>query len=253
MFLPFQFGIKDFIDIVLVSLILYYTYRLLKRSGAVNLFWGILAFIVAWFLVCVLFRLELTGALFDRIISVGAIALIVIFQNEIRTFFYHLGARFSSLRVRKEQQTANDQEIMQVVLACRHLSSTKTGALIILSGKQELKEYVDTGEPMDSVVTAPILENIFFKNTPLHDGAVIITNHRICAAACILPVSNNQELPLQYGLRHRAALGMTEKEGVVLAVVVSEETGHISVAQDAHIREVTDEELTQILCNKLIN
>lgn len=241
-----QFGIKDFIDILLVAIILYETYRLLRRSGAKNLFWGILIFIAAWFLVCFIFKLELTGALFDRIISVGAIAIIVIFQNEIRNLFYRLGARFSSFQLMQNRQQEDDTMIQQVILACRHLADQKTGALIVLAGNQNVKEYTDTGEEIEAMVSAPLLENIFFKNTPLHDGAVIITDNRIKAAACILPVSK-QDLPLQFGLRHRAALGISERENNTLAIVVSEETGHIAIAQNSHIKEVNNEELVQLL------
>ena len=140
----FDFGFKDIVDILLVACILYETYRLLRRSGAANLFWGILAFIVVWFLVSFVFQLDLTGALFDRIISVGAIALIVIFQEEIRSFFSRIGARFSSfqfLRRNNEDDEASRQQILEIINACRHMASTKTGALIVIAGESELKEY----------------------------------------------------------------------------------------------------------------
>ena len=134
-FLAVSFGFKDLIDILLVATILYEVYRLLRKSGASNLFWGILAFIVVWFLVSFVFDLDLTGALFDRIISVGAIALIVIFQEEIRSFINRLGARFSSLALfkrRNEDETASRQQVLEITQACRHMASTKTGALIVL-------------------------------------------------------------------------------------------------------------------------
>ena len=247
----FEFGIKDIIDILLVALILYETFRLLRRSGAVNLFWGILAFIIAWFLVTMVFQLELTGALFERIISVGAIALIVIFQEEIRGFFYRIGARFSNwghLRRRGEQA---EQEVDQIVMACEHMSKTKTGALIVIAGGSELKEYADTGEYIDAVISTSMIENIFFKNTPLHDGALIIVGHRLYAAACILPVSKQQNIPKHFGLRHRAALGLSEKNSDSTAIVVSEETGHVAVAKEGKIRNVTRDELIQILSSAM--
>lgn len=246
----FSFGFKDLIDILLVACILYETYRLLRRTGATNLFWGILAFIVVWFLVSFVFQLDLTGALFDRIISVGAIALIVIFQEEIRTFFYRLGARFSSLQIfRKlnpEDEVASRQQILEITQACRHMASTKTGALIVLAGEGNLKEIVDTGERLDAIVSARLIENIFFKNTPLHDGALVIRDAKMLGAACILPVSKDQTIPHHYGLRHRAALGLVEKTDAT-CIVVSEETGHISVAKEGQIREVTADELFLIL------
>ena len=248
--LSFSFGFKDLIDILLVAAILYESYRLLRRTGAANLFWGILAFIVIWFLVSFVFQLDLTGALFDRIISVGALALIVIFQEEIRMFFYRIGARFSSLQLFKrsnpEDEAASKQQILEITQACRHMASTKTGALIVLAGEGSLKEVVDTGERLDAQVSARLIENIFFKNTPLHDGALVIRNGRMLAAACILPVSKDQTIPQHYGLRHRAALGLTEKTDAT-CIVVSEETGRISVTQEGTIREVTPDELFLVL------
>ena len=249
-FLAFSFSFKDVIDILLVACIMYEMYRLLRKTGASNLFWGILAFVIVWFLVSFVFQLDLTGALFDRIISVGAIALIVIFQEQIRMFFFRIGARFSSWKIFRPRETEEDprarQQILEITQACRHMASTKTGALIVLAGEGSLKEIVDTGERLDAQVSARLLENIFFKNTPLHDGAVVIRDGRIIAAACILPVSKNQEIPQHYGLRHRAALGITEKSDAT-CIVVSEETGHISVTKEGTIREVSAEELFLVL------
>lgn len=246
----FQFGIKDAIDILLVGLIFYEVFRLLRKSGAANLFWGIFTFLIAWFLVSYVFHLELTGELFDRIISVGAIALIVIFQEEIRAFFYSLGSRFSAFHIKNRGQEGRTRDTEQIVLACEHMSQSKTGALIILTKRQMLKEYTDTGEYLDSIISARAIENIFFKNTPLHDGALFITNGRLCSAACILPVSKNQDLPQHYGLRHRAALGLTEKTDAV-AIVVSEETGAISVAKGDQIFSVTSEQLKTFLSDRI--
>lgn len=238
------------IDILLVTIILFETYRLLRKSGVANLFWGILAFIVVWFIVVFGFQLELTGALFDRIISVGAIALIVIFQEEIRSFFYRLGARFSSMQLLRrgngQEDTASRQQVLEIIQACRHMASTKTGALIVLSGAENLKEYTETGERLDAIVSARLIENIFFKNTPLHDGALIIRDGKMIAAACILPVSKDQSIPQHYGLRHRAALGLAEKSDAT-CIVVSEETGRISVAEDGAIREVKEDDLFLVL------
>ena len=248
--MAFSLGFKDIIDILLVAIILYETYRLLRRSGASNLFWGILAFILVWFIVSFVFQLELTGALFDRIISVGAIALIVIFQEEIRTFFYRIGARFSSFQYKwkknEEGETVNRQQVLEITQACRHMASTKTGALIVLAGRTDIKEYTDTGERLNAIVSARLIENIFFKNTPLHDGALVIRDGKMLAAACILPVSRNQEIPQHYGLRHRAALGLTEKSDAT-CIVVSEETGRISVAHQGEIREVKEDDLFLVL------
>ncbi len=254
--MPFQFGIKDIIDILLVAIIMYECFRLLKRSGAVNLFWGILAFIVVWFIVSYVLNLELTGALFDRIISVGAIALIVIFQDQIRSFFYLLGSRFSDSAIyqkwrKKSNLQHNDKSIQQIMMACQHMSQSKTGALIVVARVQELSEYTITGERIDAIISARMIENIFFKNTPLHDGALIVSNNRLDSAACILPVSKNLNIPKHYGLRHRAALGLTEKTDAV-AIIVSEETGNISIAIGETIEMVSQEELANLLRQALV-
>ena len=243
-----SFGLKDLIDILLIASILYGMFRLLRRSEAVNLFWGILVFVVAWFMVSYLFQLELTGALFDRIISVGAIALIVIFQGEIRTFFYRVGSRMGKVSrlFRRKAEDEQLQDLQQVVIACSHLSKQRTGALIVFVCNQNLTEYAETGEIIDAIVSARLIENIFVKNTPLHDGALIVRNNRLWSAACVLPISANSSLPKQYGLRHRAGLGIAEKTDAV-AIVVSEETGRISVAHEDRIREVSVDELLDAL------
>ena len=242
-----MFGIKDIIDILLVAFILFAIYRILRRSGASNLFWGILAFILTWLIVSYVFQLELTSALFERFISVGAIALIVIFQEEIRGFFYRIGARFNVEHFKdrwskvKHQQTLHKQADA-ILSACAHMSASKTGALIVITHQQELKVFADTGEIIDATLSTRLIENIFFKNTPLHDGALIIRDGRAWSAACILPISKRSDLPKHYGLRHRAALGITEKTDAT-AIVVSEETGKISVAKEENIQRVTIKEL----------
>ena len=207
-------SIKDIIDILLVAILLFAIYRVLRRSGASNLFWGIMAFVFTWLLVSYVFDLELTGALFDRFISVGAIALIVIFQEEIRGFFYRIGARFNVERFRERWSRAKHMHTsraqMDAILnACSHMSATKTGALIVITGQQDLKVYEDSGEIIDAVLSTRLIENIFFKNTPLHDGAIVIDNNRIVAAKCILPVTQSN-VPKSYGTRHRAAIGVSE-------------------------------------------
>ena len=240
-------GIKDIVDIALVSSILFAIYRLLRKSGASNLFWGILAFILTWLLVSYVFNLELTSALFDRFISVGAIAIIVIFQEEIRSFFYRLGARFNIEHFKDrwsktQQKKAIQKQVDAIATACAHMSASKTGALIVITHQQELKTFADTGEIIEAELSTRLIENIFFKNTPLHDGALILRNGRIWAAACILPVSKRTDLPKRYGLRHRAAFGLTEKTDAT-AIVVSEETGKISIATGQNIQTVTPNEL----------
>ncbi|MBR5827658.1 MAG: diadenylate cyclase CdaA [Paludibacteraceae bacterium] len=240
-------GIKDIIDILLVAALLFAMYRVLRRSGASNLFWGIMAFIFAWLLVSYVFNLELTGALFERFVSVGALALIVIFQEEIRAFFYKVGSRVNVERFkgkwsRVNQMKNTDNQANAIITACKNMSASKTGALIIIQQQQELTAYEETGEIIDAILSTRLIENIFFKNTPLHDGALIISNGRITSAGCILPVSKRTDLPKSYGLRHRAALGLSEKSDALI-IVISEETGNISVAHSENINHVTLEEL----------
>ena len=237
------FGFKDLVDILLVALLLYEAFRLLRTSGAVNLFWGILAYIGLWFLVSFVLRLELTGAVFNFIGSAGAVALVVIFQEEIRGMFSRIGSRMSNaqiVRFRQEEQTGwlTDEQIHQLILACEYMSDMKVGALIVIAGEQELEEYEQTGETINADISARMIENIFFKNTPL-----------LQSAACILPVSRNQRIPKHYGLRHRAALGLAEKSDA-LCIVVSEETGKISIAQDSKIATVKLATLTEKLQHK---
>ena len=255
----FQIGIKDIIDIILVAILLYETYKLLKSSGAVNVFLGIFTFSIAWFLVSYVFKMELLGAIFDRVVSVGAIALIIIFQDEIRTFFSRIGTRsnwrvFHQLTNKFKSQSAQaeiDQSVVQIVIACKNMAKTKTGALIIIEQDQSLRQYEQSGEALDAIISNRLIENIFFKNTPLHDGALIISKGRLNAAACILPVSKNPNVPKRLGLRHRSALGIAEKTDAI-AIIVSEETGKISYAVNEKIYVgVKPEELEKVLSEKM--
>ncbi len=254
--LGFEIGLRDIFDIFLVAIILYEAYRLLKRYGAVNLFWGIFAFLMIWFIVSYVLTLELTGALFDRIISVGAIAIIILFQDELRMFLSRVGAKMNieniqhRFRSAQWQQLQTDKQVAQIVLACRHMSSQKVGALIVIERQEALDNYMESGEHIDSRISARLIENIFFKNSPLHDGALIVQNGRLASAACILPVSKNPSIPQHYGLRHRSALGLAEKTDAVV-IVVSEQTGLISVAKEDSIRLVSLDELSELLTKSM--
>lgn len=234
----FQIGFKDVIDVFLVAILLYQTFKLLQRTGAVNVFIGIIAFIICWFLVSYVFKMELLGGIFDRVVSVGAFALIVIFQDELRRFFSRIGSRrkgsiFHTIKSffvsNSNNKEKTDFDLVQVVLACRNLSKSSTGALIILTRTNNLEFYTHSGEQINASINSRLIESIFFKNSPLHDGALIISDRKLKAAACILPVSNNQTIAKRLGLRHRAALGITEHSDSI-AIVVSEESGHISWA-----------------------
>jgi uncharacterized protein (TIGR00159 family) len=250
------FGLKDFFDILWLALILFYLYRLMRDSRSLNVFMGILIFILVWFFVSEVLEMRLLGSIFDKLVSVGAIALIVIFQEDIRKFLYDLGAhqrarsflRFFSLKKDTElNQAALKNVIMPIVMACLSMSKGKVGALIVIKQKQSLNDIISTGEVINADINQRLIENIFFKNSPLHDGAMIIADHRIQAAGCILPVSHNLDIPKDLGLRHRAALGISQ-ESDALAIVVSEETGGISITRAGEFNlRLSAEELEQIL------
>ena len=252
-----EFGIKDFIDILLVAIILYYVYRVMKQSRSVNIFYGLLLFVTAWIVVSKVLEMKLLGTLLDQLVSVGTIAIIILFQDEIRHFFNNLGAHerahrffrfFRPDRKSGDSDLKYDREtIIPIVMACLNMSKQKVGALIVMQNSVPLNDYVNTGDVVDARIGQRIIENIFFKNSPLHDGAMIINDGRITAAACILPISHDLDMPKQYGLRHRAAKGISQ-ETDALAIVVSEETGHISAAYDNRLRSrLSAEELERIL------
>lgn len=228
------FGIKDIIDILSVALLLYYTYKLMRFSGSINVFLGIMIFVIIWFLVTQVFEMRLLGSILDKLISVGVLALIILFQNEIRRFLLVIGShRHVNSIVRfftgEKRATVKKDEIMPIVMACLNMSKQHIGALIIIEQKFPLNDTVRTGEEIDAKISQRLIENIFFKNSPLHDGAMIISKNRIEAAGCILPVSHSLNIPKQLGLRHRAAIGISQ-ESDAKAIIVSEETGAISIA-----------------------
>ena len=247
-----EFGIKDFIDILLVAYLLYQTYRLMKDSGSINIFVGILVFIGCWIIVSQVLEMRLLGSIFDKLVSVGVLALIVLFQDDIRKFLVTVGShkRWENLLrfLRKNNQEKVEQsDIMPIVMACMSMSKSKTGALIVVERNIPLNEIIRSGDTINADVNQRLIENIFFKNSPLHDGAMIIRHKQIVAAGCILPVSHDLNIPKELGLRHRAAMGVSQ-ETDALAIIVSEETGGISAAYKGqfHLR-LTAEELERIL------
>lgn len=255
----FEFGIKDIIDIVLVALTLFYVYRLMKESRSLNVFMGILMFIVFWLVVSQVLEMKLLGSILDKLVSVGVIGLIVLFQEDIRKFLYNLGGhqrmrvlrRLFSSADKKQDPEQLKQIIMPIVMACMSMSKKKIGALIVIQRATPLDDIVATGEYIDAKISQQLIENIFFKNSPLHDGALIISHQRICAAGCILPVSHSLDIPKELGLRHRAALGITH-ESDCITIVVSEETGSISVAIRSEFQlRLSAEKLESILTQEL--
>ena len=248
-----DFGIKDFVDILLVVALLYYIYRLMKESGSLNIFLGVLVFLVVWLVVTHLLDMKLLGSIFDKLISVGVLALIVLFQDEIRRFLLTLGthrrlSHFVKLFTNRKKQTKDEhKEFLPIVMACINMGKQKVGALIVMERHIPMTDIVKTGEVIDAAISQRLIENIFFKNSPLHDGAMVIANGRIQAAGCILPVSHNQNIPKELGLRHRAALGISQ-ESDAITIIVSEETGGISVAVKGEFKlRLTAEELERIL------
>lgn len=232
----FEFGLKDAVDIFCVACLLYYVYRLMKASGSLNIFYGILVFTLTWSVVSQVFEMKMLGSIFDSLVNVGVIALIVIFQEEIRRFFLTLGsqrrlpalARFFTKRLEDEAEDY-EKSVLPVVMACDSMSKNLVGALIIIERDMSLSDIVVSGEYIDAKINTELIKNIFFKNSPLHDGAMIIRRNRIVAAGCILPVSHSLNIPKDLGLRHRAALGITQQSDAI-AIIVSEETGSINIA-----------------------
>lgn len=255
----FEFGIKDIVDIVLVALMLYYIYRLMKESRSLNVFMGIMVFVVLWLVVSQILQMRLLGSIMDKLVSVGVIALIILFQEDIRKFLYNLGAhqRIQALRrlFSNSDKRQNSEKLKQViiplVMSCMSMSKKKVGALIVIQRATPLDDIVATGERIDATVSQRLIENLFFKNSPLHDGAMVIHNQRIKAAGCILPVSHDLNIPKELGLRHRAALGITH-ESDCIAIVVSEETGSISVAIRSEFQlRLSAEKLESILTQEM--
>lgn len=253
----FEFGIKDFVDIFCVALMLYYIYRLMKESRSLNVFIGIMVFIVVWLFVSQILEMRLLGSIMDKLVSVGVIAIIILFQEEIRKFLYNLGAHrrvngIIRLFVSGDNKDKVDMEsIMPVVMACMNMGKARIGALIVIERISSLDDIVETGDIIDANINQRLIENIFFKNSPLHDGAMVISKKRIRAAGCILPVSHSIDIPKELGLRHRAAMGISQDSDAI-GIVVSEETGRISVAIKGqfHLR-LSAEQLESILTREL--
>lgn len=256
----FEFRLLDIIDILFVAFLLYKLYHLTKSSTAFYIFIAIFGMFLLWMVIKPL-NLTLTGGILQQIFSIGSIALVIIFQPEIRKFLTTLGISYNKVKGNNwlnklfpsmhHNYNSSELKIDQIIKACQTMSRSMTGALIIIPRNTQLNQYAETGDLIDAVVSSRLLENIFFKNTPLHDGAVLILGNRVQAARCILPVSDNPNLPPNLGLRHRAALGLTEITDAV-AVVVSEETGNISIAVNGEIKENLTSEQTFSMLQKLI-
>lgn len=253
-----SFGITDAIDILLVAIMLYQLYKMVKGTAAVNVFIGLALIYIVWIIVRA-FELKLLGSILGKFINVGVIAVMVVFQQEIRKFLLYIGSNefiknknWKSIFSFSNQSTTSSRFALDadsVINACFNMSETKTGALIIISRKSDLKFYVNTGELVDSALTDKMLENIFYKNSPMHDGAVIIKDNRIIAARCVLPVTEKENFPSHFGMRHRAAVGLTETTDA-LAITVSEQTGNVSLTVNGEINSNLNRDKLRYLIEK---
>ncbi|MCL2247106.1 MAG: diadenylate cyclase CdaA [Lentimicrobiaceae bacterium] len=244
-------NIINIIDILLVITIVVLLFRWLRGTYANRIIIGLILIYVVWKVVS-LFHLTVLSEILGQIIQVGVVVLVIIFQPEIRKFLYLIGNRkFFKWFTRNRKDDDIDDDIDSVVRACKRMSAAQTGALIIIAKKNPLSEVIATGEPIDALISRELIENIFFKNTPLHDGAVVIKNHRIVAARCILPVSKSESLPSDVGLRHRSAVGITAETDAI-AVVVSEQTGLIAVSTHGNLQQdISPTVLKQMLLGKI--
>lgn len=250
----------DVLDILLVAFLLYQLYLLIKGTVAFNIFIGLFLVYLFWLLVRAL-NMELLDAFMGQFIGVGVLALIVVFQPEIRRFLLMIGSNpqvnrllgLDKLFTTGKVKSASGQQLKMIVRACENMARTKTGALIVIAQNSELREYARTGEKINARISDSLLETIFFKNTPLHDGAVIINGNKITAARCIMPLTNKEDLNPLLGLRHRAAIGISENTDA-LAIVVSEERGEISVSEGGKLSlDISVIDLSNILENIIID
>ena len=254
-----SFTITDAVDILLVAIMLYLLYNMVKGTSAVNIFIGLALIYVAWIIIRAL-DLSLLSSILGKFINVGVIAVMVVFQQEIRKFLLYIGSNefiksrnwknLFSFNITKDTETV-ELDVESIINACFNMSQSKTGALIVIPKKSDLKFYISSGELVDSALTDRMLENIFYKNSPLHDGAVIIKNNRIVAARCVLPVTEKENFPANYGMRHRAAVGITETTDAI-AISVSEQTGDVSLTVNAEINANLNREKLRFLLEKNI-
>ncbi len=252
-----QFTLKDIIDILLVATLIYTIYTTFKHSGSKALFSGILTFFVLWVVVSQIFQLRLMGAILNQFVSLGFFVLVILFQGELRKMLTAIGStrRWRSIarlinKGKREQELQNERRIIApLMLACMNMARKKSGALIVIQQGMDLTTFAHTSEVFRAEVNARLIENIFFKNSPLHDGAMIIADNNIIAAGCILPVANNTDLNKDLGLRHRSALGLSQETDAKV-IIISEERGKISFAFRGEIhQDITTDALQHFLEN----
>lgn len=250
-----QFKITDLIDILLVAVILFQFYKWLKGTAAVRIFIGLMILFVIWKAVS-LFQLNMLTEILGQFVSVGVILLIVVFQPELRKFLLYVGntevLKWARFYIRGRSNTSEyGDDFEAIVRACERMAASKTGALMVFARNTPLDDFLATGQPIDAQVSQELLENLFFKNAPLHDGAVIIVNHRIAAARCILPVSKDEAISSDLGLRHRSAIGATILTDAI-SIIVSEQTGQISWCKSGKLeRNISPSVLKQMMMEEI--
>lgn len=251
------FRLLDAIDILLVAFLLYELYNLVKGTAAINILTGMVVLYVFWLIVKAL-DMQLFGSILSRFIDVGVIAIIIVFQQELRRFLLIIGKtelfnrkNFTKNFLMLQMGDRDELDIHPILKACRNMAEKQTGALIVIEQDTDIHFYAQTGDIIDSNITEALLESIFYKNNPLHDGAVIIEGNKIHAARCVLPSTDKTDFPSSLGMRHRAAVGITEKSDAI-AIAVSEQTGSISLAHLGQLhRDLNNEKLATLLQEKL--
>lgn len=241
-----ELSLTDILDILLLALIIFIVFRWIKGSSAMSIFVAIISLYLIRVIVSA-FNMRMMTVLMDTVLDVGVLALIVIFQPEIRKFLIRLGNRymnstqgkelFNRIFGRKGSNITIGEEVNDLTEACRRMSEDKTGALIVIAHSTPLDEIITTGDRIDASIHRRLIMNLFFKNSPLHDGALVISGGRIVAARCTLPITEKTDIPANYGMRHKAAIGITEETDAD-AVVVSEETGRISFVKGGNVTPI---------------
>ena len=252
-----EMSIADILDIILLGLMIFFAFKWLRGSSAMSIFVAIVSLYLIRVLVSA-FNMRLMTAIMDMVLDVGVLAIIVIFQPEIRKFLTRLGNRYMNTQRgraildrilgRKSVSLAGGEAVNDLTEACRRMAEDKTGALIVLAHNTPLDDIISTGDPIDASIHRRLIMNLFFKNSPLHDGALVISGNRIAAARCTLPITERTDIPANYGMRHKAAIGITEETDADV-IVVSEETGRISFVKGGTVTPIQNINELKLLLN----
>lgn len=246
----------DLADILLVSLLLFQLYKLVRGTVALSIFSGMMAVYLIWLMVKAM-KMQLLGTILGQFIGVGVIALIIVFQQELRKFLLLIGSpgwfpRLSKtglLRFKGGAAVETSTDIGAILKSCKLMAGSKTGAILVIARRSDLSFFIQTGELLHARLSQRLIESIFYKNSPLHDGAIVIDNNEIVAARCVLPVSENANFPANLGMRHRAAVGVTENTDAI-AISVSEQTGEISFSKDGTLTQNVDIETLKVFLER---